>query len=194
MAGTVNKTLLRKEIFGNRGVKKIARNAVLKKVQFEKVRTIAEYSNHPVTQELDAGGSASNSSGTLGGYGNLFSFIGFNDNDKPTGSVKKLLKTITVATNVKTKNKNFTFQIIIPSKEDFALATRNPWESGRSWLFDIERGISGLGSYLYGSFQESRSGKGLQLRNKYKNTRFRPVKYFSSIYNGFIKRVGAGSL
>ena len=66
-----------------------------------------------------------------------------------------------------------------------------PWENGRSWLLDMERGISGLGAYLYGRFAASRSGTGIQNKKNYSGRVFRPVKYFSGIYNNFLKRLGA---
>ena len=36
-----------------------------------------EFDRHPITRELQQGPSSTNLSGTLGGTGNLFSFIGF---------------------------------------------------------------------------------------------------------------------
>ena len=41
---------------------------------------IKQFESHPVTKEISGGSSSSNVSGTLGGYGNLFSFIGFHNN------------------------------------------------------------------------------------------------------------------
>jgi hypothetical protein len=66
-----------------------------------------------------------------------------------------------------------------------------PWEGGRSWLLDIERGISGLGAYLYGRFKSSRSGTGIQSKYNYANRRFQNVKYFSEMYSKFLRRLGA---
>ena len=54
--------------------------------EFQKYKQIliSEFSSHPVTVELEGGVNASNISGTLGGRGNLFTFIGFNAGDNPT--------------------------------------------------------------------------------------------------------------
>lgn len=190
MAAKINKKAIEKAIFSNRVVKNTVRNIVRQEVEKEKALFQSEFESHPVTRELDSGENASNSSGTLGGYGNLFSFLGFNQGDNPTEPVKFLIKKIRLNPNVQFVRNNFVMKVNIPSKEEFAAVTRLPWESGRSWLFDMERGISGLGSYLAGRFSISRSGGGIQSQYKYSNRVFRPVKYFSQIYNKFRKRLG----
>lgn len=191
MAGKINKKLIQKEIFSNRAVKKMVRDIVEKEVEKEKAIFRADFESHPVTQELEGEESASNISGTLGGYGNLFSFLGFNKGANPTTPVKLLIQTILLDRNVKTTSDGFQIKVNIPSKEEFAAVSRLPWEGGRSWLIDMERGISGLGYFLYGRFNASRSGGGIQSRYKYSNRTFRPVKYFSQMYNKFIRRLGA---
>ena len=52
---------------------------------FEKIKKemIEEFLAHPVSVEILGGPNAENTSETLGGYGNLFSFIGFNEGDSP---------------------------------------------------------------------------------------------------------------
>jgi hypothetical protein len=191
MAGKINKKAIEKAIFTNRTVKKMVRDIVEKEVEKEKILFRADFESHPVTQELEGGENASNSSGTLGGYGNLFSFLGFNRGFNPTSPVKSLIQSIGVDSNVQSSTKGFKVRVNIPSKQDFAALTPMPWEGGRSWLLDMERGISGLGAYLYGRFEASRSGSGIQSKYKYSNRVFRPVKYFSQMYNKFIRRLGA---
>ena len=126
----------------------------------------------------------------MGGYGNLFSFLGFSRGANPTVPVKLLIRNIMLDRNVQSNGNVFKFRINIPSKEEFATVTRLPWESGRSWLLDIERGISGLGAYLYGRFNTSRSGSGIQSKFNYSKRSFRNVQYFSQIYSRFLKRLG----
>jgi hypothetical protein len=191
MAGKVNKKLIQKEIFNNRAVKKMVLDIVEKEVEKEKAIFRRDFESHPVTQELEGEENASNISGTLGGYGNLFSFLGFNKGANPTTPVKLLIQKILLNRNIKSTANGFEVKVNIPSKEEFATVSRLPWEGGRSWLLDMERGISGLGSFLYGRFNTSRSGGGIQSKYKYSNRTFRPVKYFSQIYNNFIRRLGA---
>ena len=190
MAGEINKKLIQKQIFSNRAVKKLVRDIVEKEIEKEKILFRNDFESHPITQELDGGENASNISGTLGGYGNLFSFLGFNKGTNPTTPVKLLIQKIILDRNIKSTANGFEIKVNIPSKEEFAAVSRLPWEGGRSWLLDMERGISGLGSFLYGRFNASRSGGGIQSRYKYSNRTFRPVKYFSQMYNKFIRRLG----
>jgi hypothetical protein len=189
MAGKINKKLIEKKIFSDKSVQRMVHQTIQKEVQKEKILFQTEFELHPVTQELDGGENSSNISGTLGGYGNLFSFLGFGKGVNPTNNVKLLIRKINLDRNISSKANKFQLKIDIPSKEEFATATRLPWESG-SWLFDIERGISGLGSYLYGRFSSSRSGAGIQSKFNYSNRIFRPIKYFSPIYTKFLKRLG----
>jgi hypothetical protein len=191
MAGRINKQKIQKEIFNNKAVKKIVRDIVQKEVEKEKALFRADFESHPVTQELEGGENASNISGTLGGYGNLFSFLGFNKGANPTAPVKLLIQKILLDRNVQTSGNGFKIKINIPSKEEFAAVARLPWEGGRSWLLDVERGISGLGAFLYGRFTSSRSGGGIQSKYNYSNRTFRNVKYFSQMYTKFLKRIGA---
>jgi len=190
MAGKINKKLIQKEIFNNRAVKKMVRDIVQKEVEKEKALFQQDFETHPVTQELDGGENASNISGTLGGYGNLFSFLGFNQGTNPTAPVKFLIQKITLDRNIQATVNGFRVRVNVPSKEEFGAVSRLPFEGGRSWLLDIERGISGLGAYLYGRFTGSRSGAGIQSKYNYSNKRFRNVKYFSGMYTKFLRRLG----
>jgi hypothetical protein len=190
MAGKINKKLIQKQIFNNRAVKKMVRDIVQKEVEKEKALFQQDFESHPVTQELDGGENASNISGTLGGYGNLFSFLGFNQGTNPTAPVKFLIQRITLDRNIQATGNGFKVRVNVPSKEEFGAVSRLPFEGGRSWLLDIERGISGLGAYLYGRFAGSRSGTGIQSKYNYSNKRFRNVKYFSGMYTKFLRRLG----
>ena len=191
MAGKINKQKIQKSIFANRAVKKMVHDIVQKEIEKEKILFREDFESHPVTKELEGGENASNISGTLGGYGNLFSFLGFGKGSNPTIPVRLLIQKISLDRNIQNSGDNFKVKVNIPSKEEFEAVARLPWENGRSWLLDIERGISGLGAFLYGRFAESRSGGGIQSKYKYSNRTFRPVKYFSQMYGKFLKRIGA---
>lgn len=154
---------------------------------------VDSFVNHPVTKEIDSGVNASNSSGTLGGYGNLFTFIGFESSDNPTQIVKDLLsKKWQTRVIRKSANGRYELTIFAPDKKELYAATPMPWLMGKSWLQGIEQGISGLGRYIYSDsgFKNSRSGQGIQSSdNRTSGVRFRRVSYMSQLYENFSRRL-----
>lgn len=176
---------------------------------------IEEFLDHPVTKELREGEAAENISNTLGGYGNLFSFIGFNQGDDPTEIIQELLDKIRLSSrpilpsisssyyNVRDRLGRFSTDISIrfevkniPTIEDIEDATPYPddWREG-SWVKGIERGIPGLEYYLYdeefGKYEQSRSSTGLQAKDGAKQLviirdgAYRPTKYISQMLKTF---------
>jgi hypothetical protein len=158
---------------------------------FEKIKRemILEFMNHPVTREILGGPDASNESGTLGGYGNLFSFIGFNKGDDPIEAILELINSSEILSS-NTANSGIMFTISIPSKQAIFAATPLPWASGRSWSEAIERGISGLGYYLNReNLDNSNSGTGIQVKSVLRRgSKYKPVKYISSLLNEYTKK------
>ena len=149
-----------------------------------KNQMIEEFLNHPVSQEISAGPQASNSSGSLNGYGNLFSFIGFEDNDDP---IKPILEKLQ-ATNFKYSGdvaSGVKFSILLPTAKEIFDVTPMPWASGRSWAQGIETGISGLGFYLNLKSKNSRSGAGVQTSVKANAKRFKNQQYISYLINKY---------
>ena len=62
---------------------------------------------------------------------------------------------------------------------------------GKSWVRGIERGLSGIGQYLYysGSGQMgSRSGSAIQTRGKIRGGTYRPTSYLSAIIKTFLQK------
>jgi hypothetical protein len=155
-----------------------------------KLKFYNEFVNHPVTREIDEGENASNISNTLGGKGNLFSFIGFQNGFLPTSPVKDLIKSIRlIKTSIQLKKNTYTCKVKTPSIESFASVSKMPWEPGRSWLLDIEKTISGLSSYIYGKFVKSRSGTGLQNTDINSQLKFKRVSYFTELYEKYIRNL-----
>lgn len=154
-----------------------------------KEELIAEFLNHPVTQEIKAGPSATNISGTLNGVSNLFAFIGFEESDDPISPILDLLNSIQIIYTGQI-NMGAKFNVTIPeSKEIFAI-TPLPWvqAGGRSWAQGIEQGISGLGYLLRGSFKTSKSGAALQSSVKVRSGGFKNTQYISTLINKYKKR------
>jgi hypothetical protein len=155
-----------------------------------------EFNNHPVTIEIDSGPNASNISSTLGGFGNLFSFIGFNSGSSPTTTIKRSIASLRLLPRQAylkiTKSSVVSgWEISVSEIKNIGQRTKMPWESGRSWLVGIENGISGFSNYIYKKFiSNSRSGSGIQSQSSERGGSFRPVPYFFDMYSKFLKRIG----
>ena len=175
------------------------RDQALKKAErhFKKahLKLMEEFEKHPVTKELKQGAFGGNPSGTLGGYGNLYSFIGFQTGD-PTEIVSAILKSDTKIDRrtgaAKRKGKNmmeYKFRIKLPNMGTIEAMTPMPWENGRSWVRGVERGISGFGFYM--NKMGGRSGGGFQTYNQIRGGGFRNVKYLTEIFSNFKKNLKA---
>lgn len=157
---------------------------------------IQEFKNHPVTREVAAGPSASNISGTLGGYGNLFSFIGFEDGQNPTQTIEayilnKLRQKVVLVPNA--RQGGWRVVVATPSLDDIATFTPIPWASGRSWVVGIHAGISGLGHYMYssrGSRYNTRSGTAFQVDANLRRGGFQNVPYMVPLLKSLQKKLG----
>jgi hypothetical protein len=171
----------------NRDAADIIRRAVEKNVRtaFEKLKKemIKEFLKHPVTQEIKNGPNSDNISGTLNGYGNLFSYIGFYDGDDPIEPILEEFEKSTIIFGGLTEG-GAIWNIYIPGKEDIWAASPMPWAPGRSWAKGIESGISGVGYYLYSErkgMDNSRSGTAIQTETKIGRPRFKNIKYISDV-------------
>lgn len=188
---------LRVNIGKNSKFKSLALSLAEEKLEKEKSNLLSEFNSHAVTKEIDAGASSSNVSGTLGGYGNLFSFIGFLDGSNPTQAVRDLISKIrlirsSAKSDVDNSGSIFSFKINAPSIDSFKKNTPMPWAIGRSWLIGIEYGISGFGYFINKALAASRSGGGIQVDNKLRSSSFKRTSYFQKIYSAFFNKISRG--
>ena len=145
-----------------------------------------ELENHPITEEINMGPKLNWDSKFLGGYGDLFSFIGFPRSDDPIEPMRKLIRGLRLY-SVTSKGLNHKFEVRnFPTQDDIAAVTPLPWANGRSWAIGIENGISGLGRYLNIEFDKGRSGAGIQIKTT-KNLRgaFQPTPYIGTILKNY---------
>tara|TARA_B100001123_G_C15252353_1_gene1003262 strand:+ start:1030 stop:1626 length:597 start_codon:yes stop_codon:yes gene_type:complete len=187
----LNKRELDKAVGNSREFQKEAHRIAQRKMEEAKALMIQEFNLHPVTQELEMGGSASNISGTLGGYGNLFSFMGFSAGSKPTEEVRKFLKEsikLKTSSSKKTSKATKEFTINTPTLDSFRFASM-PWESGNSWVKSVEKGMSSFSYFMHKAHEASRSGMGIQIDNNIRNKSSAPTKYMSEILEKFRKRL-----
>lgn len=154
---------------------------------------INEIQDHPVSKELDSGPDGENISNTLNGKENLFAFIGFDSQDEPVNELTNLIKQNTFLDKKSIFDKKtfqLKFNVFTPSLDEIKSQTPLPFERGRSWVKGVEDGISGFGYYVYGLvFPGSRSGRGIQSKNKVRVAAYRPVKYMTELYTKFIKNL-----
>ena len=166
-----------------------------KAIEKAKAQIIAEFDSHEVTKEIQAGPSASNSSNTLGGYGNLFTFIGFDSGSDPITPIRSLLaKSISIKSLRKKRNVfSFVLNFSVPTQEQIENVAPSPW-STESWVAAVEKGMSGLGKYLSskekGRFSTSRSGGAIQANFEIRGSqRSQPVEYISGILRNMLKNI-----
>lgn len=173
-------------------IRSVALDLAKAKVEDSKNQFLNSFLSHPVTLEIQSGPGSNNISGTLGGYGDLFSFIGFPSGFDPIQPIKNLISKIRlIAKSYAKAEKNsvlISFDVDVPSLSSFENQTPIPWASGRSWLTGIERGISGFG-YFISREGSGRSSAGQQADKKIRNVFFRNVSYFSAIYSKFLKNL-----
>ena len=190
----INRHVVRKQIakgFNSHSIRRLSLEAAEKRITRIKNESLLEFKNHPVTRELKGGSGSPNLSNTLGGSGNLFSFIGFNEGEDPTAIVEmainnvRINKTPRIREIGKSGKYEIEFTATMPSVKELEALTPMPFEKGRSWLTGIERGISGLSYYIYSKMKDikaSRSGKGIQSDKPYiSGLRYKPVGYISMV-------------
>ena len=158
--------------------------------EFNKIKNdyIQEFINHPITQEIKGGINAANTSGTLGGITNLYSFIGFDEGTDPIKPIEDLLNKSNYRIVFNNKATDSTVIFDIPTAAQIFEITPMPWAIGRSWARGIETGISGLGYYLK-KIKNSRSGLGIQSSTEQirTGTSFKNTRYISDLINRFSK-------
>lgn len=193
-AGRIRKAAVKS--MGQKPLRDQAYKIMQEKLEEANKETITEFNQHPVTTEIEAGPRAENLSGTLGGYGNLYSYIGFSQGSNPVESLRDFLikrpKVFKTSRFVKSQSSaEFRFRVQLPTFAEMEALSPSPYE-GRSWIKGVERGISGLGYYLHsksGQLNGSRSGSGLQTENRLRSMTFKPIRYMTSILTKFRRKV-----
>jgi hypothetical protein len=192
---TLNKSQLQKEIFvgGSRIIQSKLTPIVQEKIDDAQKEMVQEFESHPISLEISAGNSASNTSGVLGGYGNLFSFIGFESGENQISELSNILRR-KIPFRIRRINNRGAYSVVIqaPSKQELEATAQVSWMGGRSWLDGIERGIAGLNRYLYDpsySLKDSRSGTGSQVQNDIRGVKQTRTSYVSKILTNFKNRL-----
>lgn len=191
MAALLNKDFqeIEKQAVRERSFKQEVKNFIKKEFEDIHKQFLANFDSHLVTQEIKGGPFSTNISKTLGGFGNLFTYIGFDSGSNPIKPLRELLKTYEIQYHV--RKKYIYVRVEIPTKEEVFTVTPMPWATGRSWARGIERGISGLGQYLVKSNRigRSRSGYAVETKGRIRGGRFSNRPYMSALLKDYYKKI-----
>lgn len=190
MAFNVN--VFRNEVLSTTNVKVATKLTAQQTFQKAKDALLEEFETHPVTKELDQE-TGDNTSGLLGGYGNLFAFIGFRQGDRPTDVVRSELAKLELieGSQIVIGNKAF-FKYKGTSLPFIISQTQLPELEGLSWVDGIENGISNLSQFLSRAVSnpDSKSKQGWQVKSVLRpGTSFTPTPYLTTMFNEFNKKL-----
>lgn len=201
---SVNYRVLRIEL-ARQSPKVIAKAEPVLERRFDENKDVflAAFDAHPVTKEIRGGPTVQES---ILGYGNLFSFLGFERDEKPVTPLRAWLKQairrdgrpkVAVEGGVIVLRQN----VSVPTLDDVNAAAneKNPldsWAGGRAWTDLIEKGIPGFARFLsiYGGKNRrkhmddppSRSGTAIQVKTKnLREGRPGPISYLSGLLAAF---------
>ncbi len=158
---------------------------------------LREFNTHLITLELEAGPSYSskNISGTLEGYGNLFSFLGFDSGDRPTERVRDILIQETTYISTPTfRNNRWIFKVNYPSRSQIVSETDGDlgrWNDG-SWIDLVEKGAPGIIFYLNLKKSNASSASNYGFQTPWEindDLSFSPKPYLTEILRKFRDRI-----
>jgi len=183
MAGKINMDSIRAKAMNSPKVSSLAQKICKSKFDRTKASILNEFLSDVVTREIRGGANVSNSSGMLGGYGNLFSYIGFYDGFDPIAPIEEYISNFPFqAKFTSSRDGSLSFRVKFPSMETIKQLSGMPWEQGNSWVTGIERGISGFSNYMYNMYMgKGRSGTAIQSKNAPAVANFSTRKYLPSI-------------
>jgi hypothetical protein len=176
---------LKRAISSNKEYQAEVRAIVKEQFEERKTQLIENFDSHPITQEI-SNPNSTNISNTLGGYGNLYGFLGFEEDD-PTLPVKEILSEKTKVNAVSIRKEEVTLKFTVPDLEDFDSVAALEWDT-KNWVKGMEKGISGFQNFM--AKAAGRSGKGIQIKGKVKPftggaNRFQNTKYMTDLINKF---------
>lgn len=187
------KNAIKKQLQQNKTFTNKARLIIEKQFRTVHAKFLSDFESHPVTRELKAGAGSSNLSNSLP-QGNLFGFIGFSAGSDPISHIEKMFQKADIILKIRKMGTNgfvWTYIVTTPSLQELYALTPMPWASGASWLRELEgRGIPNLGQYMYKRSSSSRSGAGVQDKNRGEGSRVR-IPYIKELLKQFEKNLNS---
>lgn len=196
----------------NKAIQKEIEDLIKSEFETQKAQMIQGFFQDDISREIknpDLG----NISKTLGGYGDLFGFIGFFAGSDPIQEAsdvllnKTQLKSITIERVYNRdargrftsgrRYRNVKISFTAPTLDDFDDASQKVVRdySSRNWIKGVEKGISGFNRYA--NYPRGESGRGVELRGVIKNpsvarpeiSGYRPRGYVTPLIQEFIKKI-----
>ena len=167
------------------------------KLRYTKAKKIFfdDFYGHPISKEISQGPEGSNTSGTLGGYGNLFSFIGFEEGRRPIEEIAQAMEEMFSFQKSENTSRSITFKVTYPDINKLKKYSPLAWAFGGSWISGIEKGIPNFSQYIYDEdILKSRSGSGIEAKSSIRGANFSPVPYLTPIIEKFKKSINESSI
>jgi hypothetical protein len=164
----------------------------------QKEQMITEFEAHPVTNELESFNSEQRSQFLP--QGNLTALFGYEDGAEEIQKIRELLESskITFLNQGRIApdgSYEVTARAEAPSVALLNEETELPWQQ-KGLVDAVELGVSGFFRTLFGgSFTDSRSGGGIQVKNKVRDVAFSGIGrggYLRGILSRFVARVRKG--
>ena len=187
-----------KNIASSRSVKTRVARAVLERFEIAKNLLLSEFDNHPVTREIKAGPLSENISNTLGGRGNLFTFLGFESGSDPIFDLRDtIVRELVIKEQLESQgsvraNSIYYRSVVYFPFSEIRQATPMPWEAGLSWALGIEEGISNFSHYVFTRKligHPNRSGHGIQNPAASFGGEFATTPYLSKMFQDLQHRL-----
>jgi len=165
--GSFDKNTIKTKILKAHKTQKEAFNKVENKVREAKTELLKEFNENPITQEIEKGPKLPHSEILPEGYGNLFSFFGFDENFEPIEPIRQQLESIHLDKKIEIEKNKYTFTIKTPSTEDLEEKAPLRWDT-RSWISAVTYGIGRFSHYMFsltlGRFKKSYSGTAVEVK------------------------------
>lgn len=188
------KQLLKKNLSNSKVLQNLAYGAAKKKTERLKKEALQEFEKHIVTKEIERGPSGGGSS-LLGGRGNFFGFLGFNQGQQPLEIIRDAFQSHIKVRNTKGRLKKVSdtsflweFDVDIPTQREIYAVTPMEWSS-RSWVKGVEGGITNYAKTIFKDSERSRSGVALQTSRNIGFITFRPTPYITPILDKLKKEL-----
>lgn len=150
---------------------------------------LKDFDKHPVSAEIKAGPRALDYSGATSGYGNLYSFLGFEAGSHPVDDLREVIIANTSLQQTVFRNNGWYFRVRLPSEETIRSVTKMDWGTEDSWINAVEKGLDNLDSFMFKK-KFGRSRYGFQAPYEInEDLQFNKQPYLKEIFGNFRDRI-----